>query len=114
MFNFNKNIYIQKLNELEEIYKCYGLFGMRGGGKGSRVELTENKLILGQFFSTLLYSPSIQTDHSLDTMEREQMQNHWTKPKVHKTSQWLLTSHWLNTRFRQTLIRTKIKQNSEP
>ena len=37
--------------------------------EGSRVELAENRLILGQFYSTLLYSlspyPSIQIDHEL-------------------------------------------------
>ena len=29
----------------------------------SGVELAENRLILGQFYSTLALSPSIQTDH---------------------------------------------------
>ena len=32
--------------------------------EGSRVELTENKLILAQFYSTLLYSPSIPLNSS--------------------------------------------------
>ena len=31
--------------------------------EGSKVELAENRLILGQFYSTLLNSPSIQTNH---------------------------------------------------
>ena len=39
-----------------------------GGMRGSRVELAENRLILSQIYSTLLYSTlppslSIQTDH---------------------------------------------------
>jgi len=45
-------------------------FGLRGEGgevERNRVKLTENKLILGHFYSTLLYptppSPSIQMDY---------------------------------------------------
>ena len=37
-----------------------GLFGLRGEGggvEGSRVELAENRLILGQFYSIVFYSP---------------------------------------------------------
>jgi len=34
-----------------------GPIWIEGGGRGSRVELDENRLILGQFLSTLLYSP---------------------------------------------------------
>ena len=45
---------------------CKGLFGLRlekRGVKGSRVELAENRLILGQFLFTLLYSSLIEIDH---------------------------------------------------
>ena len=45
---------------------CKGLFGLRverGGVEGSRVELAEKKLILGQFLFILLYSPLIEIDH---------------------------------------------------
>ena len=45
--------------------KC--LFGLRGEGgkvKGSRVELVENKLILGKFYSTPPPFPSIQMNHN--------------------------------------------------
>ena len=37
-----------------------GLLGLRGEGRGvegSRVELAENRLILGQFYSIVFYSP---------------------------------------------------------
>ena len=64
-------------------YSCSGLFGLRckvnprsycifglreneGKVEESRVELVENKLILGDFYSTLFYplsSPSIQMDY---------------------------------------------------
>ena len=50
------------------LYFFYGPFGLseKGGEvEESRIELAENKLILGQFYSILLYSPSllsIQTD----------------------------------------------------
>ena len=43
-------------------WKSEGLFGLRGEGgrvKESRVEFAENKLILGQFYFTLLYFPSL-------------------------------------------------------
>ena len=39
-----------------------GPFGLRGEGgrvEGNRVELAKNRQILGQFHSTLLYSPSL-------------------------------------------------------
>ena len=41
--------------------KTKGLFGLRGERgrvERSRIELTENRLILCQIYSTLLYSPS--------------------------------------------------------
>ena len=54
---------------IRHIYKSpFGWKGEGGGVEGSRVEFVENRLILGQIYSTLLYStpphfPSIQTDH---------------------------------------------------
>jgi len=43
----------------------FGLRGERGGVKGSKVELTENRLILSSIYSTSPSSPSIQTDHKV-------------------------------------------------
>ena len=65
----NKSAY-NILDRTELVVNIQGPFGLSGEGgelERSKVELTENKLLLGQFYSTLLYStppPSllIQTD----------------------------------------------------
>ena len=55
----------------------FGLKGKGGGVEESRVELAKNKLLLGQIYSTLLPSPSIQTDHKYK----------WRKNVMHPLSQ---------------------------
>ena len=52
---------IKAINGAEDLGAVWikrGREGERGGVKGSKIELAENRLILGQF-----YSPSIQTVH---------------------------------------------------
>ena len=70
-----------------------GSFGLRGGMEESKVELTENKLILGQRYSIPPLSPSIQTNHKLGKKIIQQrwgyLQNH------HPTLRW--HHYWLKS-----------------
>ena len=63
ILNIKFIIWYNLLQEYEENGTLRAFVWIEGRGRGSRVELAKNMLILGQFYSTLLYFPSILTDH---------------------------------------------------
>ena len=50
---------VRELLALDIPNSLFGLKGEGGGVERNRVELAKNRQILGQFHSTLLYSPSL-------------------------------------------------------
>ena len=57
----------RRRESINESIQCqFGLRGQSGGVEGSRIELAKNRLILDQFYSTLLYSPSLSLSLSLN------------------------------------------------
>ena len=102
----------------------------REGGRGSRVELTENKLILDQFYSTLFYfsSPlSVQMDHKLSNIFQsnskykvplgqllevtDQQFFHFLQKNARDTSRWLWL--WNRDGFWNTQIEMLEEENKD-
>lgn len=64
-----------------------GSVWIEGGRKGSRVEMAENMLILGQIYSTLLYSPSLSLNpNGLLNKSNDSFKKSWKSLKVYVNS----------------------------